>query len=92
LILATTGRAVAVAEIKFRDIAVKVLLLAMLIDALHAALEHAVIALDRVRMHVAAHVFFLAVVDAFMAGEVLAEVVILASFVVMMRSLRDVWP
>jgi hypothetical protein len=37
-----------VAEIKFRDIAVKVLLFAVLIDALHAAFEHAVVAFRRV--------------------------------------------
>jgi hypothetical protein len=81
LILAAASRAVRVAEIKFCDVAMQVLLLAVLIHALHAALEHAVVAFDRVRMHVAAHVFFFAVVDAFVAREVLAEVVILAGFV-----------
>jgi hypothetical protein len=44
------GDALIVAELKFREIAVQVLLGAMLIDALHAAPEDAESALDRVGM------------------------------------------
>lgn len=47
---------VIVAEVKFRQIAVKVLLGAMLIDALHAAFEDAEIAFNRVGMNRATNV------------------------------------
>jgi hypothetical protein len=40
--------AVAVAEIEFRQIAVQVLFLAVLVDALHSALEDRIVAFDRV--------------------------------------------
>lgn len=53
----------------------------MLVDALHPALEDAEIAFDRVRRHVAAHVFLKAVVHGIMRGEVLAEVVVLQCLV-----------
>lgn len=72
-VLTAKLRAVAVAEIELRKIAVKVLLAAMLIDALHAALEDAEIALNRVGADdlfaFVAGVFVGAVVHAVMAGE-----------------------
>ena len=40
--------AIGIAEIKLREIAVQVLLAAMLVDALHAALEDRIVALDGV--------------------------------------------
>lgn len=66
-------RAIAVAEVKFRKIAVQVLLAAMLIDAAHAALEDEEAALDGVREHVAAHLLSSGVIDDLMAGERLAD-------------------
>lgn len=47
IIAVTERNAVAVAKIVLRQIAVQVLLTAMLVDALHAALENRVVALDR---------------------------------------------
>ena len=48
LIIYSKRIALVIAEVKFSHIAVKMLLTAMLIDALHAALEDAVVPLDRV--------------------------------------------
>ena len=48
LIVNAKRDAVGVAEVKLRQVAMQVLLLAMLIDALHAALENRIVALDRV--------------------------------------------
>ncbi len=66
--------AIGIAEIKFREIAVKVTFAAMLVDALHAALEHAEEALDGIggydlRAFVAA-IFLGLMVHAVMAREV----------------------
>ena len=49
--------AVVVAEIKLGQIAVQCFFAAMLIDALHAALEDREVAFNRVGVDVAAHVF-----------------------------------
>src|ERR1700683_1954491 len=49
--------AVAIAEIELRQIAVQVLFLAVLINALHAALKDREVAFDRVGMHDATNVF-----------------------------------
>ena len=72
---------VAVAEVKFREVAVQVLLTATLVDALHAALEHALEAFNGVRMHGANHVFALAVTGKGVLGKVLVQVGILAGFI-----------
>jgi hypothetical protein len=65
--------AVRIAEIELGEIAVTVLLFAMLIDALHAALEDRVVALDGVGRNdvvaLAADVFVLLVVHGVMASE-----------------------
>jgi hypothetical protein len=53
------------AEIKFREIAVKVLLFAVLVRAAHTAFEHAEIGFHGVRRHVAPRVFLGAVIDGF---------------------------
>ena len=66
------GNIYAVAEIELRNIAVKVLLAAMLINALHAAFEDAVEPLKRVGVNVASHIFASAVRDKFMAREFFA--------------------
>ena len=73
--------AVAVAEVELSHVAVEVLLAAMLVDALHAALEHAVEALDGVRVGQTAHILTLAVAGVVVSGKVLAEGGILAGFV-----------
>ena len=56
LVIPVQRRAVVVAEVKFREVAVQMLFGAMLIDALHAALEDAEIAFNRVGVDGAAHV------------------------------------
>jgi hypothetical protein len=45
-------------KIEFGEIAVQVLLFAMLIHALHAAFENREIAFGRIGVNVSAHVFF----------------------------------
>lgn len=51
----------------------QVLLRAVLVDALHTALEHAVKALDRVRMHRAAHILARAMAGIVVGGKQLAK-------------------
>jgi hypothetical protein len=79
------GYAVVVAEIKLSEIAVKVLLIAMLIDATHAALEHRELALDGVGVNdlvtLIADVFFGAVLGAVVAGEGLANLSVEAALI-----------
>lgn len=52
----------------------------MLIDALHAALEHAVEAFDGVRARLAAHPLFPTVVDDLMVGERVAKADVVRPF------------
>src|SRR5262245_33091044 len=80
-IVVTERSARVVAEVVFRQIAVKVLLAAMLVDALHAALEDREITLDRVRGDGAAHVFLGGVVDRFVASEILVEAAMPTRFI-----------
>jgi hypothetical protein len=70
-----------VAEVKFLQLAVKVLLAAMLIDALHAAFENAEVAFNGVGVNVAANVFLGAVADGFVSRVFLARLGIEAAFV-----------
>ena len=77
--------AIGIAEIKFREVAVKVALAAMLIDALHAALEHAEEAFngvggDNLLAFIAA-IFLRFVINPIVAGELImfVHVFILAS-------------
>ena len=60
--------AVVIAAVELGQIAVKVLFGAMLVNALHTAYEDREIAFEGVGVAVAALPFFLAVVNAFMAG------------------------
>ena len=60
---------IGIAEIELREIAVQMLLFAVLVDAFHATLENRVVALDGVGVDVAANVFVNGVVDGFMAGK-----------------------
>ena len=61
--------AMAVAEIEFRQIAVQVLFGAVLINALHAALEDPIVAFDRVGMGDSADILIGAVVDGRMRAD-----------------------
>lgn len=70
-----------VAEREFVQIARQMLFAAMLVDALHAALEHGEEILDRLRMHVAARPFFFRMVDALMRRELAAGPLIRAPLV-----------
>ena len=54
-----------VAEIKFREIAVQVLFVTVLINALHSALEDGEIAFNGIGGHIAAHVFVGCMLDRF---------------------------
>ena len=69
----TLCNAIIVAEVEFRKITVQMMLSAMLIDTLHAALEDTEIAFEGVGVAIAALPFLLAVIDAFMAGEILCR-------------------
>src|SRR4051812_4199719 len=68
-------------EIELRHVAVQVLRLAVLIDTLHAALEHAVEAFNRVRVDLAPAILADAVPHEIMLGKVLVQVRILTSFI-----------
>ena len=57
-ILAPQLDAVIIPEIEFREIAVKVLFAAMLVDVLHAALEKTKVAFGGINMNVVAGIFF----------------------------------
>lgn len=80
-VLDTSCRAVGVAEVIFRQIAVQVLLAAMLVDAPHPALEDAEVAFDGVGVDGAAHVLARAVVHALMVGNVERDEAIDGAFV-----------
>lgn len=54
---------------------------AMLVNALHAALEDRIVAFNRIRGDFAPNVFVALVVHRFMAGEVLAHLIVPATFV-----------
>jgi hypothetical protein len=71
---------VLVPEIKLRQIAVQVLLGAMLVDAHHSALEYR-IDLDRVGVGIVANVYHLVVRDRFVASELLPDLAVLGSLV-----------
>jgi hypothetical protein len=60
---------IAVAEIKFVQVTLQVLLAAMLIRTPHPALEHPEEALNRVGRHVASRIFLRAVFDLFVLGK-----------------------
>lgn len=58
----------------------KVLLTAVLINALHATLEDAVVAFKRIGVNIAATIFAHAVIDVFVAREILTQMRVLTSF------------
>ena len=62
-----------VAEIKFRQITVQMLLGTVLIHAAHAAFENREIAFDCIGRHVAARIFLRGVIDGFVRGKLLAD-------------------
>lgn len=72
---------VIVTKIKFREIAMQMLLRAMLVRAAHATLEHAEIALDGVRGHVATRVFLRGVFDGFVRRKVFVRTAVEVAFV-----------
>jgi len=65
--------AVVVAEIELREITVQMVLAAMLIDALHAALEDGEVAFDGVGVDIATDILISAVVDALMVCKLAAK-------------------
>src|ERR1035438_10379181 len=65
--------AVVEAERKLIQVALKMLFATMLVDANHAALEHAEVAFCRVGMHIATSIFFGGMVHRLMRGELFAE-------------------
>jgi hypothetical protein len=76
------AHAVVVSEIEFSGVAVQMMLGAMLIDADHSALEHAVEALDGVGVDVSVpNVFVAAMGGKFVGGEMLRKAVVLPGFV-----------
>jgi len=85
--------AIAISEIKFRQIAVQMLLFAMLVDAFHAALEDRIVSLDGVGrdypLTIVANIFIDTMLDGFMAGESLTDVLIMASLIGHQRSLAS---
>ena len=83
---------VIIPEVELCQVAVQVLLRAMLVDAVHAALEDAEDVLDGVGVHVAAHILIGAMVHRLVAGEV-AQLLIVDGRIVGhdARFLRDVW-
>jgi hypothetical protein len=73
---------IVVTEVEFDGVAVQVMNRAMLVDAHHPALEHAVVTFDGIGVDVAVpDVFAAAVGSEFVRGEMLSEVGILPSFV-----------
>lgn len=64
---------VIVTEIELREVAMQVALVAVLVGAAHAELEHQKAAFNRIRGHVVPSVFLLIVVDVLVGGELLAE-------------------
>lgn len=70
-----------ITKVELGRLAVQVLLGAVLVNARHAPLEHAVEAFDRVCVDGASAIFASAVSHVLLAGEVLAKVRVLAGFV-----------
>ena len=70
-----------VAEVILGKVAMQVLLAAMLIDALHAALEETEIAFDRVGRYIATGIFLDGVFDRFVGGKVLSGTMIQVAFI-----------
>lgn len=81
LVVDAEADAVVVAEIEFRDVAVRMVLAAVLIDALHSALEDREVASDRVGVDIAAHILVLAVLDRIMGRILGADLPVEAAFV-----------
>jgi hypothetical protein len=79
--------AVAIAEIKFREIAVQMFLAAMLVDADHAALEDGEEAFRGVSVDLAPHIFAEPVFNSFVARKLLSNLAIIGAFVGHDRSL-----
>ena len=75
------AQAVVVPKVKFSQVAVQMLLCAVLVNSVHAALKHAKVTLDGVGVDFAPHVFLDAVVDGFVLGQGGAGPVIDAGFV-----------
>src|SRR6266852_5738952 len=65
----------------------QMLLGAVLVDALHAALEDAVVALNRVGVDPAANIFLLAVIDGIVARKLLPHLAVVGCFVSHQRAL-----
>jgi hypothetical protein len=81
LVVYAQSDAIVIAEVELSDIAMQMLLAAVLVNVLYAALEHAVEALNGVRMIVATDVFALTVAGETVGREVLVQMGILASLI-----------
>jgi hypothetical protein len=81
LIVHAERDAVIVAEIELGEVAVQVLLRAMLVDALHPALEDRKVALNGVRMHIAANILAKGMPDGLMTGRMGRDVAVEAALI-----------
>ena len=81
LVIDAVGNALIIPEIELREIAVKMFLSTVLIDALHSALEDRKVALDGVGVNVATPVFTAIMADHAVFGEILANRIVLACFI-----------
>ena len=80
-IINSLGNALAIAEVKLSKVAVKVLFAAMLIDALHAALENRIIAFDGIGVDDATHIFVSRMVDGLMHPIFVAKLIVGGQFI-----------
>src|SRR5574337_1328728 len=74
-------RAIGIAEVKFGQIAMQVLFVAVLVHTVHAALEYREKTFGGIGVNVAANVFLLLVVDGFVAGKIAADLAVVGGFV-----------
>ena len=87
-VAAAERNAVIVAEVKFREITMKMLFLTVLVNALHSALENRERAFNRIGVNVASHIFACEWRHRLMRGKIRYGVAIEAAFVGVQRGLR----
>ncbi len=72
---------VVIAEVKFREIAVQMFLGAVLVDALHAALENREEAFDRIGVNITTHIFAARMSHGFRSREVFSNFDVVFAFI-----------